>query len=49
MACKLDWDLRHLDVDHVIIQSRLDNDIYFRLPHGCASVSGNVVLFNKAL
>ena len=48
MACKLDWDLRHLDVDQAFIQSRLDTDIYFRLPPGCGTVSGKVVLLNKA-
>ena len=27
MACKLDWDLRHLDVDQAFIQSELDTDL----------------------
>ena len=49
MACKLDWDLRHLDVEQAFIQSEVDTDIYLRLPPGCGSVSGKVVLFNKAL
>ena len=48
MACKLDWDLRHLDVDQAFIQSELGTDIYLRLPPGCGSVSGKVIL-NKAL
>ena len=49
MACKLDWDLMHLDVDQAFIQSELDTDIYLCLPPGCGSVSGKVVLLNKAL
>ena len=49
MACKLDWDLRHLDVDQAFIQSELDTDIYFRLPPGCGSASGKELLLNKAL
>ena len=49
MACKLDWDLRHLDVDQAFIQSELDTDIYLRLPPGCGLVSGKVVILNKAL
>ena len=49
MACKLDWDLRHLDVDQAFIQSELDTDIYLRLPPSCGSISGKVVLLNKAL
>ena len=47
MACKLDWDLRHLDADQTFIQSELDTDIYLRLPLGCGS-SGKVVILNKA-
>ena len=27
MACKLDWDLRHLDADQAFIQSELDTDV----------------------
>ena len=49
MACKLDKDLRHLDVDQAFIQSELDTDIYLRLPPSCGSVSGKVVILNKAL
>ena len=49
MACKLDWDLRHLDVDQAIIQSELDTDICLRLPPGCESVSGKVAILKKAL
>ena len=44
MACKLDWDLRHLDVDQAFIQSELDTDIYLPLPPGCGSVSSKVVI-----
>ncbi|CAM9351520.1 unnamed protein product, partial [Laminaria digitata] len=49
MACKLDWDLRHLDVDQVFIQAELDTEIFLRLPPGCGKMSGKVVLLNKAL
>ena len=49
MACKLNWGQRHLDVDQDFIQSELDTDIYLRVPPGCGSVSGRVVLLNKAL
>ena len=49
MACKLDWVLRHLDVYQASIQSEVDTDIYLRLPPGCVSASGKVVLLNKAL
>ena len=49
MACKLDWDLRHLDVDQAFIQSELDTEIFLRLPPGCGRLSGKVVRLNKAL
>ena len=32
MACKLDWDLMHLDVDQAFIQPESDTDIFLRLP-----------------
>ncbi|CAN0044804.1 unnamed protein product, partial [Sphacelaria rigidula] len=49
MACKIDWDLRHLDVDQAFTQSELDTDIYLHPPPGSGSVSGKVVRLNKAL
>ena len=49
LACKVDWDLRHLDVDQAFIQSELDTDISLRLPPGCGLVSGKVELLKKAL
>ena len=32
MACKLDCDLRHLDVDQAFIQAELDTEIFLTLP-----------------
>ena len=49
MACKLDWDLRHMDVDQAFIQSELGTEIFSRLPHGCGRFLGKVVRLNKAL
>ena len=49
MACTLDWDLIHLDVDEAFIESELDTDIYLHLSPGCGSVSGKVVILNKTL
>ena len=40
MACKLDWDLRHLDVDQAFIQAELDTEIFLRLPSECGFMSG---------
>ena len=49
VACKLDWDLRHLDVDKALTHSELGTDLYVRFRPGCGSVSGKVVPLNKAL
>ena len=49
MACKLDWDLRHLDVDQAYIQSELDTEFFSRFPPGCGRLSGKVVRLIKAL
>lgn len=38
MACSLDWDLRHFDVEQAFIQSDLDTDIYLRLTPRCSTV-----------
>ena len=35
MACKLDWDRRHLDVDQAFIQSELETGNYVRLLPCC--------------
>ena len=35
MVRKLNWNLRHLDIDQAFIQSELDTDIYWRLSPGC--------------
>ena len=48
-ACKLNWNLRHLDVDQSFIQSELDTEIFLRLPPGCGPLSGKVVRLYKAL
>ena len=40
MVCKLDWDLRHLDVDQAFIQAELNTEIFLRLPRGCGEMSG---------
>ena len=49
MGRKLDWDLRHLDIDQAFNQSELDTEIFPRLPSGCGRLSGKVVRLNKAL
>ena len=43
MTLKIEWNLRHLDVDQAFIQSELDTEIFLKLPLGCGRLSGKVV------
>ena len=43
------WDLSHVGVEQAFVQSKLDDEVYTRLPPGCGSMAGNIVLLNKAL
>ena len=50
MVCKLDWDLRHLDVDQTFIQAELDTEIFLRLPLWVwIHVGSKVVVLNTVL
>lgn len=42
LACKLDIDSRHLNVDQVLMQSDSDTEINLRLPSGRDETSGTV-------
>ena len=39
----------HFDVEQAFVQSKLDEDVFMRLPRGCDRLSGNVVRLNKSL
>ena len=49
IACEYDLDLCHFDVDQAFVQSRLDENVFLRLPRGCGKMSGKVVRLNKSL
>ena len=36
MACELDLDLCHFDIEQAFVQSDLEENVYMRLPQGCA-------------
>ena len=46
VACSLDLDLWHLDAEQAFVQSKLDHDVFVRLPEGCRDLSGKVVRLN---
>ena len=49
IACKLDLDVCHFDVEQAFVQSKLDEDVFLRLPRGCGRLSDKVVRLNKSL
>ena len=34
IACELDLDVCHFDVEQAFVQSKLDEDVFLRLPRG---------------
>ena len=47
LACKVDWELLHLDIEQAFVQSELDHEVFMKLPQGCGSMSGKIVRLNK--
>ena len=47
--CELDLDVSHFDVEQAFVQSKLDKDVFLRLPNGCGNLSGKIVRLNKNL
>ena len=39
----------HFDVEQAFVQSKLDEDVFLRLPRGCGRLSGKIVRLNKSL
>ena len=48
-ALQRDWPLNHWDIEQAFIQSRIDREIFVKLPDGCGPMSGKVMRLNKAL
>ena len=50
ITCELDLDgVCHFDEEQAFVQSKLDEDIFLRLPRACGRLSGNIVRLNKSL
>ena len=49
IACELDLDVCHFNVEQTFVQSKLDEDAFLRLPKGCGRLSGKIVRLNKSL
>ena len=49
IACELNLDVCHFDVEQAFVQSKLDEDVFLRLPKGCGRLSGKIVRLNKSL
>ena len=49
IACELGLDLCHFDAEQAFGQSRLEEDVFMRLPPGCGEMSGKVDGLNRSL
>lgn len=49
IACSLEWELWHYDVEQAFVQATLSEDVYARLPKGCGSLSGRIVKLVRSL
>ena len=48
IACELDLDVCHFDVEQASVPSKLDEDVFPHLPRGCGRLSGKIVRLNKS-
>ena len=49
IACELGLDRYHSDAEKAFVQSKLDEDVYLRMPQGCGALSGKVVKLGRSL
>ncbi|CAB1111699.1 unnamed protein product [Ectocarpus sp. CCAP 1310/34] len=49
LACELDLELCHFDIDQAFVRAPLKEDNFMRLPDGCGALSGKIVQLNKSL
>lgn len=47
-ALQQGWTRTHRDIEQAFVQSRIDRDIYVRLPDGCECLSGKVARLHKS-
>ena len=46
---ELNLDVCHFDVEQAFVHSKLEEDVFLRLPKGCRNLSGTIVRLNKSL
>ena len=49
IACELDLDVCHFDVEQAFAQTKLDEGVFMRLPRGCGRLSGKIMRPNKSV
>ncbi|CAB1101917.1 unnamed protein product [Ectocarpus sp. CCAP 1310/34] len=49
LACELNLDLCHFDIEQAFVRSELEEDVYMRLPQGCGALSGMIVKLGESL
>ena len=48
LACELNLDLCHVDIEQAFVQFSLEEVVHMRLPPGCGRLSGKIVGLNKS-
>ena len=49
IACELQMDLCHFDVQQAFVQAELKETVLMRMPQGCGALSGRVLRLNRSL
>ena len=49
IACELQLDLFHFDVQQAFVQAELKEGVLMRMPQGCGAPSGKVVRSSRSL
>ena len=49
IACELDLDVCHFDIEQVFVEYKIDEDVFLRLPKVCGSLFGKIVRLDKSL
>ena len=49
IACELQLDLCHFDVQQTFVQAELKEVVLMRMPQGCGALSGEIVRLSRSL
>lgn len=49
LACELNLDVCHFDIQKACVQSEIEKDVFMQLPQGCGKLAGLIVKLSKIL